>query len=121
MRRLLSLILLLVVLPASAGLLDALPNAKLGAPLNNSSDFLPVREAFRLSLVNSDARAIRETLIGKFGFAADHVVPLENAEATRAGASQRSIHRSGDIRATSRASSTRSRTEPTIFRKPWCA
>lgn len=68
MRRLLSLILLLIVLPASAGLLDALPNAKLGAPLNNSSDFLPVREAFRLSVVNSDARAIQLQFIAADGY-----------------------------------------------------
>ena len=68
MRRLLSLILLLVALPASAGLLDALPNAKLGAPLNNSSDFLPVREAFRLSLVNSDARAIQLQFVAADGY-----------------------------------------------------
>jgi peptidoglycan/xylan/chitin deacetylase (PgdA/CDA1 family)/uncharacterized caspase-like protein len=39
----------------------------------------------KLQYAVRDARAIRETLIGKFGFAADHVVPLENAEATRAG------------------------------------
>ena len=30
----------------------------LGAPLNNSSDFLPVREAFKLSLVSSDTQAV---------------------------------------------------------------
>lgn len=68
MRRLLSLILLLVALPASAGLLDALPNAKLGAPLNNSSDFLPVREAFRLNLVNSDARGIQLQFVAADGY-----------------------------------------------------
>lgn len=32
-----------------------------------------------------DAKAIRETLIGKFGFANDHVVSLENQDATRNG------------------------------------
>ena len=68
MRRLLSLILLLVVLPASAGLLDTPPNAKLGAALNNSEDFLPVREAFRLSLVNSDARAIQLQFVAADGY-----------------------------------------------------
>ena len=68
MRRLLSLILLLVVLPASAGLLDTPPNAKLGAALNNSEDFLPVREAFRLNLVNSDARAIQLQFVAADGY-----------------------------------------------------
>jgi len=32
-----------------------------------------------------DARAVRETLIGKFGFAAERVVTLENKDATRVG------------------------------------
>jgi peptidoglycan/xylan/chitin deacetylase (PgdA/CDA1 family)/TolA-binding protein len=39
----------------------------------------------KLQYAVRDARAIRETLIGKFGFAPAHVVSLENAEATRAG------------------------------------
>ena len=39
----------------------------------------------RLQYAVRDARAVRETLIQKFGFAADHVVALENGEATRAG------------------------------------
>ncbi|QLF92974.1 protein-disulfide reductase DsbD [Pseudomonas sp. ABC1] len=52
MRRLLSLWLLLFILPASAaGLFDNRPSPTLGGALNNSADFLPVREAFRLSLV----------------------------------------------------------------------
>ncbi len=38
----------------------------------------------RLHYAVRDARAVRETLIQKFGFAADHVVTLENGEATRA-------------------------------------
>lgn len=59
MRRLLSLILLLVALPAAAGLLDNRPNPTLGAPLNNSGDFLPVREAFRLSLVESSPTSVK--------------------------------------------------------------
>ncbi|WAG78509.1 protein-disulfide reductase DsbD [Metapseudomonas furukawaii] len=59
MRRLLSLILLLVALPAGAGLLDNRPSSTLGAPLNNSADFLPVREAFRLSLVESTASEVK--------------------------------------------------------------
>ncbi|EQM66269.1 protein-disulfide reductase DsbD [Pseudomonas tohonis] len=59
MRRLLTLILLLVALPASAGLLDNRPSSTLGAALNNSKDFLPVREAFRLSLVDSSPTSIK--------------------------------------------------------------
>ncbi|MGV8843164.1 MAG: protein-disulfide reductase DsbD [Pseudomonas sp.] len=56
MRRLLSLCLLLIALPAGAGLFDSRPNPSvLGAPLNNSADFLPVREAFRLSLIEPSA------------------------------------------------------------------
>ena len=45
MLRLLSLLLLFFVLPANAGLFDNKPSASFGG-LNNSSDFLPVREAF---------------------------------------------------------------------------
>lgn len=39
----------------------------------------------KLQYAVRDAKAIRETLIGKFGFASDHVVSLENKEATRNG------------------------------------
>ena len=53
MLRLLSLLLLLFVLPANASLFDSKPSATLGGALNNSGDFLPVREAFRLSLVEA--------------------------------------------------------------------
>jgi thiol:disulfide interchange protein DsbD len=59
MRRLLSLILLLVALPVAAGLLDNRPSPNLGASLNNSGDFLPVREAFRLSLVESTPTSVK--------------------------------------------------------------
>ncbi|WP_409521630.1 protein-disulfide reductase DsbD domain-containing protein, partial [Pseudomonas sp.] len=59
MRRLLPLLLMLIALPAAAGLFDKRPSAELGAPLNNSSDFLPVREAFRLDLIGSDAGTIK--------------------------------------------------------------
>lgn len=57
MRRLFCLILLAIALPAlGAGLLDSRPTSVLGASsLNNSSDFLPVREAFRLELRESTA------------------------------------------------------------------
>jgi thiol:disulfide interchange protein DsbD len=59
MRRLLPLLLLLIALPAIAGLFDKRPSAELGAPLNNSSDFLPVREAFRLELIDRDTDLLR--------------------------------------------------------------
>ncbi|MBS1158141.1 MAG: polysaccharide deacetylase family protein [Proteobacteria bacterium] len=39
----------------------------------------------KLQYAVRDAKAIRETLIGKFGFADEHVVSLENREATRSG------------------------------------
>ncbi|HNE17392.1 MAG TPA: caspase family protein, partial [Rhodocyclaceae bacterium] len=39
----------------------------------------------KLQYAVRDAQAVRETLIGKFGFAADHVVSLENGAATRTG------------------------------------
>ena len=58
MRRLLPLLILLISLPAAAGLFDPLPKTELGAPLNNSSDFLPVAEAFQLSLIKRDADKI---------------------------------------------------------------
>jgi thiol:disulfide interchange protein DsbD len=55
MRRLLCLLLLVFALPASAsGLLDGRPSATLGgASLNNSADFLPVRQAFQLEQVQT--------------------------------------------------------------------
>ncbi len=55
MRRLLPLLILLFSLPAAAGLFDPLPKAELGAPLNNSQDFLPVDQAFQLNLVQRSA------------------------------------------------------------------
>ena len=59
MRRLLCLLLLVLALPASAtGLLESRPSATLGS-INNSADFLPVREAFQLSLVESTAQTIK--------------------------------------------------------------
>lgn len=68
MRRLLPLFLLLFTLPAMAGLFDKLPDAPLGAPLNNSADFLPVREAFRLSLVSSDAKSVKLRFVAAEGY-----------------------------------------------------
>ena len=68
MRRLLSLLLLLLALPASAGLLDARPSPAFAAPLNNSSDFLPVREAFRLDLVERTPASIKLQFIAADGY-----------------------------------------------------
>lgn len=69
MRRLLCLLLLLFALPASAGLFDTRPApATLGAPLNNSADFLPVREAFKLSLVDSSADTTRLRFVAAEGY-----------------------------------------------------
>ncbi|EIK53092.1 thiol:disulfide interchange protein precursor [Stutzerimonas stutzeri TS44] len=68
MRRLLTLLLFLVVLPASAGLFDSKPSPTLGAPLNNSADFLPVREAFRLSLVDSTPSQVKLRFVAAEGY-----------------------------------------------------
>ena len=73
MRRLLCLLLLLVALPASANLFDSRPpvaplGTPLGAPLNNSADFLPVREAFQLSLVGSSAETITLRFVAAEGY-----------------------------------------------------
>ena len=46
--------------PASAGLFDKPPApAQLGTPLNNSADFLPVSEAFKLSLIDSSSTSVK--------------------------------------------------------------
>ncbi|MGM3386032.1 protein-disulfide reductase DsbD [Stutzerimonas stutzeri] len=58
MRRLLSLLLILVALPAAAGLFDSRPSPTLGG-LNNSADFLPVREAFRLTLAETSPERVK--------------------------------------------------------------
>lgn len=70
MRRLLPLFLLLFTLPALAGLFDdPAPRGVIDdAPLNNSSDFLPVREAFRLSLVSSDAKSVKLRFVNAEGY-----------------------------------------------------
>ncbi len=61
MRRLFFLLFLLLATPAfAAGLLDNRPSATLGAAsLNNSADFLPVQEAFKLSLVEGDGPSVK--------------------------------------------------------------
>lgn len=68
MRRLLCLLLLVLALPASAaGLLDTRPSSTLGS-INNSADFLPVREAFQLSLVESTAQTIKLRFVAADGY-----------------------------------------------------
>lgn len=68
MLRLLSLLLLLFVLPANAGLFDNKPSATFGSALNNSGDFLPVREAFRLSLVDAKPEQITLRFVAAEGY-----------------------------------------------------
>jgi len=70
MRRLLLLLTLLLALPAvGAGLLDNRPSATLGASsLNNSADFLPVHEAFKLSLIQSDAQTLKVRFVATEGY-----------------------------------------------------
>ncbi len=67
MRRLLSLLILLFALPAAAGLFDSRPSASLGG-INNSADFLPVREAFRLNLVESTPEQITLRFVAAEGY-----------------------------------------------------
>lgn len=69
MHRLLSLLLLLVILPVNAGLLDKSPaGGLLGGALNNSADFLPVREAFQLNLISSTADSIKLQFVATDGY-----------------------------------------------------
>jgi len=70
MRRLLCLLLLALALPAmGAGLFDSRPSATLGAPsLNNSADFLPVREAFKLNLIDGDSKTIKLRFVPAEGY-----------------------------------------------------
>ncbi|MBZ9784106.1 protein-disulfide reductase DsbD [Pseudomonas sp. REP124] len=68
MRRLLCLLLLVFALPVAAtGLLESRPSATLGS-INNSADFLPVREAFKLSLVDSTPQSIKLRFIATEGY-----------------------------------------------------
>lgn len=70
MRRLFFLLFLLLASPTFAsGLLDNRPSATLGAAaLSNSAEFLPVREAFKLSLVQSDAQSIKLRFVAAEGY-----------------------------------------------------
>ncbi|RON45641.1 protein-disulfide reductase DsbD [Pseudomonas frederiksbergensis] len=68
MRRLLCLLLLVLALPVSAtGLLDSRPSPTLGS-INNSADFLPVRDAFQLSLVESTPQSIKLRFVATEGY-----------------------------------------------------
>jgi len=67
MRRLLSLLILLFTLPAAAGLFDGRPSASLGG-INNSAEFLPVSQAFRLNLVESTAEQIKLRFVAAEGY-----------------------------------------------------
>ncbi|MDO8711743.1 protein-disulfide reductase DsbD domain-containing protein, partial [Pseudomonas sp.] len=68
MRRLLCLLLLVLALPANAaGLLESRPSSTLGS-INNSADFLPVREAFQLSLVDSTPQSIKLRFVATEGY-----------------------------------------------------
>ena len=68
MRRLLCLLLLVLALPAAAtGLLESRPSATLGS-INNSADFLPVREAFQLSLVETTPLTIKLRFVATEGY-----------------------------------------------------
>jgi thiol:disulfide interchange protein DsbD len=68
MRRLLCLLLLMLALPATAaGLLESRPSSTLGS-INNSADFLPVREAFQLSLVESTPQSIKLRFVATEGY-----------------------------------------------------
>lgn len=69
MRRLLPLLLLLCILPAAASLFDSRPAPLLGASaLNNSSDFLPVGEAFRLDLLEQDGQRLKLRFVNADGY-----------------------------------------------------
>jgi len=70
MRRLLCLILLTLALPAfSASLLDSRPASGLGsASIDNSKDFLPVRQAFQLNLIDTSPTAIKLEFVATEGY-----------------------------------------------------
>lgn len=68
MRRLFFLLFLLLASPAFAsGLLDNRPSATLGAA-SNSADFLPVHEAFKLSLIETDAQTVKLRFVATDGY-----------------------------------------------------
>ncbi len=70
MRRLFFLLFLLLASPAFAtGLLDNRPSATLGAAsLSSNADFLPVHEAFKLSLIEANAQSIKLRFVATDGY-----------------------------------------------------
>ncbi|WP_122314142.1 protein-disulfide reductase DsbD [Pseudomonas cichorii] len=70
MRRFLCLMLLILALPASAtSLLDSRPAPTLGgSTLDNSKEFLPVRQAFKLSLIETTAQSIKLRFVATDGY-----------------------------------------------------
>ncbi|SDG84910.1 protein-disulfide reductase DsbD [Pseudomonas abietaniphila] len=70
MRRLLCLLLLTFALPAfSASLLDSRPASTLGgAAIDNSKDFLPVRQAFQLNLIDTTPESIKLQFVATEGY-----------------------------------------------------
>ncbi|MBX8491976.1 protein-disulfide reductase DsbD [Pseudomonas cichorii] len=70
MRRLLCLMLLILALPAfGTSLLDSRPAPTLGgASLDNSKEFLPVREAFKLSLIETTPQSIKLRFVATDGY-----------------------------------------------------
>jgi thiol:disulfide interchange protein DsbD len=69
MHRLFLFLLLVLAWPAAAtGLLDSRPSATLGGALNNSGDFLPVRQAFQLSVVDSSPDEIKLRFVAAEGY-----------------------------------------------------
>ena len=68
MRRLFLLLCLLFAVPVmGAGLLDNRPSSTLGA-INNSNDFLPVRDAFRLNLIDTTPETIKLRFVPTEGY-----------------------------------------------------
>ena len=68
MRRLFLVLCLLLAVPAmAAGLLVNRPSSTLGA-INNSNDFLPVRDAFRLNLIDSTPETIKLRFVPTEGY-----------------------------------------------------
>ena len=68
MRRLLLLFALLFCLPLYAGIFDQKPATNAGFSLNNSHDFLPVNEAFKLSLIDRTDEQIRLRFVNAEGY-----------------------------------------------------
>lgn len=68
MRRVIAFLLLCLALPAGADLLGSRPNAGLGAPLDNSSQFLPVERAFELNQAEGNPGEIKLRFVAADGY-----------------------------------------------------